>query len=58
MKANENSLSELVESLRESCGLSRLVVASHKSYIRVLEVSKSQASRAEACEALFKLVKG
>ena len=54
MKSNEEKLHQLVNSLRESCNLTRLVVAPHKSYARVLEVSKSQARKAEACEGLFK----
>ena len=54
MKENESKLTELVDELRESYDLSRLVVAPHKSYLRVLELTKSQAKKAEGCEELFK----
>ena len=54
MKANEVKLNQFVEDLKDSCGVNRLLVAPHKSYVRVLEVSKSQASKAEGCNGLFK----
>lgn len=54
MKENEDKLLSLVDDLRGSYSLNRLVVAPHKSYVRVLEVSKSQAKKAEGCEGLFK----
>ena len=54
MKENEINLLHLVDDLRESYDLNRLVVAPHKSYIRVLELSKTQAKKAEGCEGLFK----
>lgn len=54
MKNNETQLLSLVDNLKEFYNLSRLVVAPHKSYVRVLELSKSQAKKAEDCEGLFK----
>ena len=54
MKENDVKMTELVDGLRELYGLTRLTVAPHKSYVRVLEVSKAQASKAEAFKELFK----
>ena len=54
MKDNDSKLAVLVDDLRESYDLSRIVVAPHKSYVRVLEMSKSQAKKAEGCDKLFK----
>ena len=54
MKENDIKMTRLVESLRELHGLTRLTVAPHKSYVRVLEVTKSHASKAEKCKDLFK----
>ena len=54
MKDNETKLLCLMDNLRECYDLNRLVVAPHKSYVRVLELSKSQAKKAEGCEGLFK----
>lgn len=54
MKENEAKLFHLIDDLKETYDLNRLVVASHKSYVRVLELSKTQAKKAEGCEGLFK----
>ena len=54
MKENDIKMTQLVESLRELYSLPRLTVAPHKSYVRVLEVTKSQANKAEKCKDLFK----
>ena len=54
MKENDAKLLHLVDDLKESYDLNRLVVAPHKSYVRVLELSKTQAKKAEGCEGLFK----
>ena len=54
MKENEAKLLHLIDDLKETYDLNRLVVAPHKSYVRVLELSKTQAKKAEGCEGLFK----
>ena len=54
MKENEAKLLHLIDDLKETYDLNRLVVAPHKSYVRVLELSKTQAKKAESCEGLFK----
>lgn len=49
---NHERTNQLVESLQVRLSISRLPVVSHKSFFRVLELSKSQAMKAEKCPDL------
>lgn len=49
---NHERTNQLVESLQVRLSISRLPVVSHKSFFRVLELSKSQAVKAEKCPDL------
>ena len=44
----------LVQRLQAASGVSRISVVPHKTYYRVLEVSKTQTKKAEQCEELVR----
>ena len=54
MRENESSVNDLIESLRSTyASLPKMSLVPHKGYIRVLEVTKSQAHKAENCPDLI-----
>ena len=44
----------LVQRLQAASGVSRISVVPHKTYYRVLEVSKAQTKKTEQCEELVR----
>lgn len=53
--SNEGKLRALLDSMATTHpALPKLTIASHKGYYRVIEVSKSQASKADKCPDLIR----
>ena len=54
MRSIEGEMELLVQRLQAVSGVSRISVVPHKTYYRVLEVSKAQTKKTEQCEELVR----
>ena len=54
MLSNREQTDRLVEELQTRLSISRMVVMPHKIFFRVLEMTKTQAVKAEKCSELIK----
>ena len=53
---NQEKTQRLLEDLKRKLSIPRLTLTSHKSFVRVIEVSKSQTSKVEKCSEMLRYV--